>query len=165
MNFTLLLRGKQTLSGTRIQGSRLTRGMGKYKHIWNPKCLRIHIKLPLILYDCMLLDLWQGTSEDVLTTDKVRYWSDFNRVYYHPRSAIQVNQYQLNTSSFDSYDQGRDLFLDIGKVPILVNRAHGRGKTFWTGMSGHSQRKAIPCRAFKSSWKVILHGQVLVQNT
>jgi hypothetical protein len=46
----------------------------------------------------------------------VRWWSDFNRVYYHPRSAIQFSQYQLDVSSFDSFTQGIELFHEVDKV-------------------------------------------------
>jgi hypothetical protein len=58
-----------------------------------------------------------------LTTQKVRWWSDFNRVYYHPRSSIQLNQYQLDLSPFNSFSQGRDLFRDVDKVvPSVCGR-------------------------------------------
>jgi len=60
----------------------------------------------------------QGDEEDVLTTAKVRWWSDFNRVYYHPRSAIQLNQYSLQ-SSFDSFTQGSELFHEVHKVAFF----------------------------------------------
>ena len=63
--------------------------------------------------------LIKGNEEDVLTREKVRWWSDFNRIFYHPRSSIQLNQYQLDLSPFDSFDQGSELFHDVDKVPNI----------------------------------------------
>ena len=62
----------------------------------------------------------QANEEDVLTPAKVRWWSDFNRVYYHPRSAVQLNQYSLQ-SSFDSFTQGTELFHEVHKVGSCLN--------------------------------------------
>ena len=45
----------------------------------------------------------------------VRYWSDFSRAYFHPRSIIQVSDLESSPSSgssptLDSFEQGADLF-------------------------------------------------------
>ena len=41
--------------------------------------------------------------------------------FYHPRSAIQINQYQLDTSPFESFAQGSELFRDIDKVRCPIS--------------------------------------------
>src|SRR5271170_5530300 len=90
--------------------------MEMFKHIQNLMYLLTLTNLLLIRYAPLLPTSRQGTAEDILTIEKVRWWSDFNRVYYHPRSAVQINQYQLDTSPFESFTQGRELFKDIDKV-------------------------------------------------
>ena len=101
----------------------------------------------------------------VLTTDKVRWWNDFNRVYYHPRSAIQLNQYQLDTSPFESFTQGRELFHEIDNVHRIKEWANLRRRIFWTGMSALLWKRVIYYKDFRSSWKATLHGQDLAQST
>ena len=54
---------------------------------------------------------------ELLRTDPVRYWSDFNHVFYHPRSIVPINDYELNSSilPFEKFETGDDLFRGIGK--------------------------------------------------
>lgn len=85
----------------------------------------------------------------MLTTDKVRWWSDFNRVYYHPRSAIRFNQYQNDASSFQSFIQGRELFKDINKVSCLPGGTKSRMKIFWIETFDPSQKNATPYKDSK----------------
>jgi Tubulin domain len=92
----------------------------------------------------------------------VRWWSDFNRVYYHPRSAIQFNQYQLDISSFDAFTQGLELFHEVDKV-VLPHRTDVRTMTFSTEMFAHLWRKAIRYKDSRFSSKAIRHGLDLVQ--
>lgn len=70
------------------------------------------------------LSLDEGTSPPKLTVDDVRYWSDFSRVYYHPKSIVQLYDYELNSSTmpFNSWPQGRDLFETLDKEHDLVDR-------------------------------------------
>ena len=70
------------------------------------------------------IDLDQGSASSALTTDTVRYWSDFNRVFYHPRSINQLNEYELNSSltPFDSWDAGEELFGTLDKEHDLLDR-------------------------------------------
>ncbi|KAI9355982.1 tubulin domain-containing protein [Zopfochytrium polystomum] len=49
-------------------------------------------------------------SKDLQSSVKV--WSDFNAMYYHPRTIAEVKQYQLNdtTTPFATFEQGRELW-------------------------------------------------------
>jgi Tubulin len=68
------------------------------------------------------LDL--GTTAPRLTSESVRYWSDYNRVYYHPRSIVQLNEYDLNsqTMPFEDWNVGEELFKDLDKEYDLLDR-------------------------------------------
>lgn len=65
-----------------------------------------------------------GPDPPPLTTEAVRYWSDFNRVYYHPRSAVQLNEYELGSSlaPFERWDSGEELFASLDKEHDVVDR-------------------------------------------
>lgn len=68
--------------------------------------------------------LEQGLPTFQLHDNDVRYWSDFNRVYYHPRSAVQLNQYELNSQimPFEKWTAGEDLFQDLDKEFDILDR-------------------------------------------
>lgn len=68
------------------------------------------------------LDAGQEPSRP--TAEGVRYWSDFNRVYYHPRSIVQLNEYELNSSlaPFERWDTGEELFANLDKEHDIVDR-------------------------------------------
>jgi hypothetical protein len=54
----------------------------------------------------------------------VRYWSDFNRLFYHPRSIVQLNEYELNSQlmPFETWAAGEDLFQSLDKEFDLLDR-------------------------------------------
>ncbi|KAK6605849.1 misato Segment II myosin-like domain-containing protein [Botrytis cinerea] len=68
--------------------------------------------------------LEEGLEPPKLTSESVRYWSDFNRVYYHPRSIAQLNEYELNSSlmPFENWDAGEELFSSLDKEHDLLDR-------------------------------------------
>lgn len=68
------------------------------------------------------LDL--GVEPPPLTTEDVRYWSDFNRVFYHPRSVVQLNEYELHSSiaPFERFLSGEELFGELDKEHDLLDR-------------------------------------------
>lgn len=68
------------------------------------------------------LDL--GLPAPKLTPETVRYWSDFSRVFYHPRSVVQLNDYELNsrTMPFEDWSVGEELFNDLDKEHDLLDR-------------------------------------------
>lgn len=54
----------------------------------------------------------------------VKYWSDFTRVFYHPRSIIQINDYELGSSilPFEQWSSGEALFDRLDKEHDLHDR-------------------------------------------
>ena len=65
-----------------------------------------------------------GTPAPRLTSETVRYWSDYNRVFYHPRSVVQLNEYELNSQilPFEDWDAGDELFNELDKEHDLLDR-------------------------------------------
>ncbi|KAI1369081.1 tubulin domain-containing protein [Xylaria arbuscula] len=68
------------------------------------------------------LDSGQALPE--LTTSTVRYWSDFNRVFYHPKSVVQLNEYELNSTlmPFEKWHMGEELFASLDREDDLLDR-------------------------------------------
>ncbi|KAK3504534.1 tubulin nucleotide-binding domain-like protein [Neurospora crassa] len=90
--------------------------------LWNgPTVLQKQTAIPQSAYQ---QSLDAGLEPPPLTTDTVRYWSDFNRVFYHPRSVVQLNEYELNSSimPFERYATGEDLFASLDKEHDLLDR-------------------------------------------
>jgi hypothetical protein len=79
---------------------------------------------PAIPRNDYLKSLEEGLEPPPLTTDSVKYWSDFNRVYFHPKSIVQLNEYELNSSimPFENWDAGEDLFKSLDKEHDLLDR-------------------------------------------
>lgn len=74
-------------------------------------------------------DFQRGLDDGVpnahnLSTKTVRYWSDFNRVFYHPRSIVQINDYELGSTlmPFDKWASGEDLFASMDRNVDLLDR-------------------------------------------
>ncbi|KAH8894766.1 tubulin nucleotide-binding domain-like protein [Thozetella sp. PMI_491] len=65
-----------------------------------------------------------GTTPAPLTTQAVRYWSDFNRVFYHPRSVVQLHEYELNSAlmPFEKWSTGVELFRSLDREHDLLDR-------------------------------------------
>ena len=59
-----------------------------------------------------------------LTTGTVRSWSDFSRVFYHPRSIVQINDYELGSTlmPFERWESGEELFAGMDKEHDLLDR-------------------------------------------
>lgn len=59
-----------------------------------------------------------------LNSSDVRYWSDFNRVYYHPRSSVQLMEYELDSTlqPFAQFDLGVDLYKQLDREHDLLDR-------------------------------------------
>ncbi|KEF59284.1 uncharacterized protein A1O9_04128 [Exophiala aquamarina CBS 119918] len=65
-----------------------------------------------------------GLPTPQLRASDVRYWSDFNRVYFHPRSIVQLNDYELNSElmPFENWSNGEDLFQNLDREFDLIDR-------------------------------------------
>ncbi|KAH0032947.1 tubulin nucleotide-binding domain-like protein, partial [Aureobasidium melanogenum] len=66
----------------------------------------------------------QGLEPPALSPDTVRYWSDYNRVFYHPKSIVQLQEYELNSAlmPFERWATGEDLFDSLDKEHDLLDR-------------------------------------------
>ncbi|PYI27024.1 protein dml1 [Aspergillus indologenus CBS 114.80] len=65
-----------------------------------------------------------GLPAPTLSSETVRYWSDYNRLFYHPRSIVQLNEYELNSKimPFEDWGVGEELFHDLDKEHDLLDR-------------------------------------------
>jgi hypothetical protein len=56
--------------------------------------------------------------KDFKLDETVQYWSDFNRIYYHPKSINAVTQYQFEDEfmPFDTFSYGKNAFLAHERV-------------------------------------------------
>lgn len=65
-----------------------------------------------------------GTEPARLTTSSVRYWSDFSRVYYHPKSLVQLYDFELGSAvmPFERFGMGTELFGTLDKEHDIVDR-------------------------------------------
>ncbi|KAF2647791.1 protein DML1 [Lophiostoma macrostomum CBS 122681] len=65
-----------------------------------------------------------GLQPPSLTTSTVRYWSDYSRLYYHPKSLIQLSEFEVNDSlmPFEKWDVGIELFEKLERDSDLVDR-------------------------------------------
>lgn len=54
----------------------------------------------------------------------MRYWSDFSRVYFHPRSLVQLYDYELNSTTmpFERFAMGPELFASLDRDHDVVDR-------------------------------------------
>ncbi|EFR04029.1 DML1 [Nannizzia gypsea CBS 118893] len=65
-----------------------------------------------------------GLPVPQLAAETVRYWSDFNRVFYSPRSIQQINEYDLGSQlmPFETWSTGQTLFSDLDREHDLLDR-------------------------------------------
>ncbi|ORY04087.1 tubulin nucleotide-binding domain-like protein [Basidiobolus meristosporus CBS 931.73] len=57
------------------------------------------------------------TPLQVMSDTDIENWSDFNRMYYHPRTVNEIPQisYQSELNKFDCYNNGIDIFQEFEK--------------------------------------------------
>ncbi|KAL6157255.1 mtDNA inheritance [Exserohilum turcicum] len=65
-----------------------------------------------------------GLEPPPLSTSSVRYWSDYSRVYYHPKSIVQLSEFDVNDKlmPFENWDVGMELFEKLEREVDLVDR-------------------------------------------
>ncbi|CAN9095106.1 unnamed protein product [Alternaria alternata] len=65
-----------------------------------------------------------GLDPPPLSASSVRYWSDYSRVYYHPKSIVQLSEFDVNDKlmPFESWDVGMELFEKLEREVDLVDR-------------------------------------------
>ncbi|WYZ40306.1 hypothetical protein EsH8_IV_000647 [Colletotrichum jinshuiense] len=95
---------------------------GAPAHLWEGSP-HVH-KQPQIEQSAYQQSLDLGTPAPKLKPSDVRYWSDFSRVFYHPKSLNQLYDYELNSSlmPFDKWSMGRELFDSLDKEHDILDR-------------------------------------------
>ncbi|KAL5436857.1 mtDNA inheritance, partitioning of the mitochondrial organelle [Paraphaeosphaeria minitans] len=65
-----------------------------------------------------------GLEPPTLTASSVRYWSDYSRVFYHPKSVVQLSEFDVNDSlmPFEKWEVGMELFGKMERDEDLVDR-------------------------------------------
>jgi hypothetical protein len=68
-------------------------------------------------------NLDQGLPTFQLKASDVRYWSDFNRLFYHPRSIVQLNEYELGSQlmPFENWSAGEELYHTLDKEHDILD--------------------------------------------
>ncbi|OBR13850.1 Misato Segment II myosin-like domain-containing protein [Colletotrichum higginsianum IMI 349063] len=95
---------------------------GAPAHLWKGSP-QVH-KQPQVEPSAFQQSLDLGTTAPKLSPSDVRYWSDFSRSFYHPKSLNQLYDYELNSSirPFDKWTLGRELFDTLDKEHDIVDR-------------------------------------------
>jgi hypothetical protein len=65
-----------------------------------------------------------GLDPPPLSTSTVRYWSDYSRLFYHPKSLVQLSEFDVNDTlmPFEKWQVGMDLFEKLEREVDLVDR-------------------------------------------
>jgi hypothetical protein len=65
-----------------------------------------------------------GLRPPPLTTSSVRYWSDYSRLYYHPKSLVQLSEFELSDTlmPFETWETGLDLFEKMEREVDVMDR-------------------------------------------
>ena len=89
---------------------------------WSGSTANLH--MPPIAPSPYQQALDQGTEPPALTTGTVRFWSDYNHIFYHPRSIVQLSEYELNSSlmPFERWQTGEELFSNLDREHDLLDR-------------------------------------------
>lgn len=82
------------------------------------------LQLPPIAPSGYQQALDRGLEPPVLTTASVRFWSDYNRLFYHPKSIVQLSEYELNSSlmPFERWSTGVELFETLDREHDVLDR-------------------------------------------
>jgi hypothetical protein len=65
-----------------------------------------------------------GQTPPRLTPSSVRFFSDYSRVFYHPRSVVQLHEHELHSSiaPFERHATGEELFAALDREHDLLDR-------------------------------------------
>ncbi|KXX75549.1 Protein dml-1 [Madurella mycetomatis] len=90
--------------------------------LWNGQT-QIH-RSPPIPVSAYQQSLDAGTPPEPLHPGAVRFFSDFSRVFYHPRSVVQLGSHELGSSiaPFERHAAGDDLFAALDHEHDLLDR-------------------------------------------
>ncbi|KAF2203076.1 mtDNA inheritance protein dml1 [Delitschia confertaspora ATCC 74209] len=92
-------------------------------NVWSSKPSVTHFSTPIKPSDYQT-HLDSGLQPPPLTTSSVRYWSDYSRLYYHPKSLVQLSEFDVNDTlmPFEKWDVGMELFEKLEREVDLVDR-------------------------------------------
>jgi len=64
-----------------------------------------------------------GLQPPPLTTSMIRYWSDYSRLYYHPKSLVQLSEFEVNDQlmPFEKWEAGLELFEKLEREAELLD--------------------------------------------
>ena len=91
--------------------------------LWEGNRIVTHRQVPIQPHQYQQ-SLDTGEPAPRLTANTVRYWSDFNRVFFHPRSVVQLNEYELHSQimPFENWTSGEELFRGIDREADILDR-------------------------------------------
>ncbi|RDW90120.1 misato family protein [Aspergillus mulundensis] len=100
----------------------LTEDLAPGQGLWDGK--KVQQQLVPIPQSAYQKSLDTGIPAPQLSSETVRFWSDYNRVFYHPRSIVQLNDYELNSRimPFEDWSLGEELFNELDKEHDLLDR-------------------------------------------
>nr|POF23935.1 protein dml1 [Quercus suber] len=84
----------------------------------------VPLRLPPITPSPYQTALDEGSVPPRLASGSVRFWSDYNHIFYHPRSIVQLSDYEVNSSlmPFERYSTGEELFENLDREHDLLDR-------------------------------------------
>ncbi|KAF2641797.1 tubulin nucleotide-binding domain-like protein [Massarina eburnea CBS 473.64] len=65
-----------------------------------------------------------GLNPPALSSSTVRYWSDYSRLFYHPKSLVQLSDFDVNDKlmPFEKWEVGMELFEKLEREDDLMDR-------------------------------------------
>lgn len=84
----------------------------------------VHVSQPPLEESPYLASLNQGLTPSRPDPSSVRYFSDYSRVFYHPRSVVQLAEHELHSTvqPFERHATGEALFADLDREHDLLDR-------------------------------------------
>ncbi|KAK1751859.1 tubulin nucleotide-binding domain-like protein [Echria macrotheca] len=100
-------------------------GEDKVEALWNGPTAKTQTAPPIApsAYQAAL-ESGMAPPAEALTPSTVRFWSDYNRVYLHPRSSVQLSEFELDSAlnPFDRFTVGEELFTSLDREHDLLDR-------------------------------------------
>ncbi|KJK92322.1 hypothetical protein H633G_03791 [Metarhizium anisopliae BRIP 53284] len=68
--------------------------------------------------------LYDAASDTTVAADSLWYWSDFSKSYFHPKSLVQLYDFELDSAirPFERFDMGTELFTSLDKEQDILDR-------------------------------------------
>ncbi|KAF2766345.1 tubulin nucleotide-binding domain-like protein [Teratosphaeria nubilosa] len=84
----------------------------------------VPLRLPPVTPSRYQVALEQGGDLPTLTTETIRFWSDYNHLFYHPRSIVQLHEYEVQSQlmPFERWSAGEEFFGSLDREHDLLDR-------------------------------------------